>query len=289
MHRFIPAFLLLVCNIDSYAQRIPVRLRIDPQKPVVITMEIKNSVAQQAGGQAIDFFVSGSLVHEYKAEQVSAGNQVLHHSISRLNYQFDGMGQKRSFDSRTRNANEGPLEKQFEQIVASKYDLYIDEKGNTVRTIPEKINSAARDEKLVIITDMLKDLAGIASPPAKGTASFFGIFPGNDIGTGDTWTDSTNNENERSVTVNTVSGITDSTIIIDFKTTTYSTAVSEMMGRPAKTILNTAITGTMIIDRNTGILRGKTSMAESNGTTEAMGGSLPITGRTSILIKVSNQ
>jgi hypothetical protein len=43
----------------------------------------------------------------------------------------------------------------------------------------------------------------------------------------------------------------------------------------------------IILDGVTGLIREKTITIESNGNTEAMGGSVPVSSKTTILIKVS--
>ena len=62
-------------------------------------MEVKNNIAQQAGTQAINFLAAGSAVHQYRVTNLSNNSTTLHHELQKLNFQFEGMGQKRSFDS----------------------------------------------------------------------------------------------------------------------------------------------------------------------------------------------
>ena len=59
-----------------------------------------------------------------------------------------------------------------------------------------------------------------------------------------------------------------------------------MMGRETTTNMNSTGTGKIILDRTTGIIKEKTIAIESNGNTEAMGGTLPVTAKSTITIHV---
>jgi hypothetical protein len=50
--------------------------------------------------------------------------------------------------------------------------------------------------------------------------------------------------------------------------------------------MNSTSTGKIILDKITGIVKEKIINTESNGNTEAMGGTVPVTGKTTITIRV---
>jgi hypothetical protein len=50
--------------------------------------------------------------------------------------------------------------------------------------------------------------------------------------------------------------------------------------------MNNAYTGKIIIDRASGMIREKTITTVSNGSTDAMGGTMPVTSKTTVTIKV---
>ncbi len=62
-----------------------------------------------------------------------------------------------------------------------------------------------------------------------------------------------------------------------------------MMGRETTTTLNNTGTGNIVIDRATGIIMQKKIVTESGGTMEAMGGSTPVTSKTTLTIFVTPQ
>ena len=101
-------------------------------------MKIKTSVAQQVGGKAIDFSADGFALHSYKVMNATTDNTTLHHEVKKIAFNFEGMGQKRSFDS----DNEKDMADQFgepvKNILNKKFDVTIDPNGKVITAKPEK-------------------------------------------------------------------------------------------------------------------------------------------------------
>src|SRR5262249_42287554 len=148
--------------------------------------------------------------------------------------------------------------------------------------IPEKFDTSPDDERLMMIANMLRDVLGSVQPPKKGEASFFKILPENEIKKGDSWTETLNNDGGKSTTSYTLTDITDSTLVIDFTGNSTLVTKAEIMGMETTTNLNNKTTGKIIVDKATNIIREKNSVTDSKGTTEAMGGTVPVTSKTII-------
>lgn len=279
-------FLVLTGILSSHAQKVSSFPLFEAGKKLTIQMEIKNTLAQQAGGQTIDFSAAGQITHYYSVMGTASGQTTLLHGLEKINIQFQGMGQKKSFDSENKMISDDPLDKQLEEILSRKFEIIIDSTGRIIRSNPEKIELSSKEESQLITAIMLKDLTSIVQPPSKGSTSFFSVLPAYPVGMGDTWTDFVRKGNEQFLTSYTLSAISDSAFIIDFKTISSATINTEMMGQHAATMLNSTATGQIIIDKTTGLPLRKTSLIESNGTTEALGGKVPIRGRTEVTIEV---
>jgi hypothetical protein len=134
---------------------------------------------------------------------------------------------------------------------------------------------------------MLKDVTNIVYPPKKNEASFFKVLPDTAVGLNESWTESGVDSNGISKTAYTLSAITDSTITVDIKGNSATTTKTEIMGMQTSTSMNNAYTGKVILDKVTGIIREKTVTTVSNGSMDAMGGTMPVTSKTTITIRVN--
>ena len=209
--------------------------------------------------------------------------------MKRISYTFDGMGQKRPFDSDKPKDMEGQFGKPIKELLDKTYDMVIDPTGKVMMVLPEKIETPGSDPRIMLIMNMLKDLVGTVLPPQKNEASFFKVLPDTAVGVGRSWIVSVNNESGKSITNYKVNSITDSTVVVDFTGTSTTTSKAEMMGMETTTTMNNKTTGKIILDKATGIIRQKTSTTDSNGSTEAMGGTLPVTSKITTVITVKPQ
>lgn len=286
MKRINPLFFLLIFFQDSIAQKISSRLSFDQGQVFHVDLEIKTTIAQQAMGQAIDFNVDAKAIHNYKVTNSTDDNTTLHHKIKRINFSFDGMGQKRDFDSEKEKDMNGPFGKSMKDLIDKKFDIIIDTSGSVLMARPEKIDIPETDSRMAIINSLLKDVIDLVQPPKKGNPSFFQSLPPAGAAKGEVWTTtSTFNEN-KSEGVYSISDINDSTIIIDFAETSVTITKANMMGNETVTTMNNKSSGKITLDRNTRILINKTSVTESNGNTEGPFGNVPVTSKTSMKLNV---
>ncbi len=287
MKRYFFILSLQVFSSAVMSQNISGKLQFTQGQSLSVNLETKTTSSQQAMGQSIDFNVNATGTHSYKVTNTTDDNSTLHHQVQRITFSFDGMGQKKSFDSNEEKDLNGPFGKPVKDMLTKTYDIIIDSNGKVLMALPDKVELAAGDSRMAIITSMLKDVMDIVHPPQKGKASFFKVLPDKEASKGQAWTESYINENGKFDAAYTVTDITDSTIVVDFAATSITITKAEMMGSPTTTSMNNKSTGKIILDKKTGIMKEKTISTESNGNTEASFGTLPVTSKTTTTIKVT--
>lgn len=278
----------LLASVSSvFAQKVTGDLQFEQHQTWLIHTDVKHTLSQQANDQRIDFDVDGSADHYFRVTNVSEGNVTLRHSVSRFRFSFDGMGARREFDSDSKKDMEATFGKPVREMLEKKYDMVIDREGRALSCKPDKIELPASNDQLSFITGMLSDLTSIFYPPAKGTASFFQVLPKQEVGVGDTWSDSISNETEKSVTDYTLVAINDTTILVDYKTQATLVIKSEMRGMQVTSNLKSVATGKITLDKVSKLVRLKTSEIDAEGTAEIMGTSTPVKSKTILAITVA--
>ena len=276
----------LIVVTNSFSQKVAGKLAFRQGQTVDVTVTMKTTVSQEAGGQAIDFTTDGTAIHSFKVTNTTDDNSTLHHDVKKITFHFDGMGQKRSFDSGNPKDLDGFFGKPVKDILSKNYDMIIDQAGKVLLVKPEKIELSKSDDRVAIVFNMLRDITNVVYPPKKNESSFFKVLPDKETALNESWTENGIDSNGMYKTTYTLSSITDSTILVDLKGTSSFITKSEMMGMQTSTTMNNTYTGNVIIDKATGIIRQKTINATSTGSTEAMGGTMPITSKTTIVMKV---
>jgi hypothetical protein len=284
MRQLIPVLLLLLAFLSSQGQQTTGSVTLQTGQGVTVFVEVKKTIAQQAGGQAINFSASGSAQHQFNVTKIVGDTSHLEYLPGALKFQFDGMGQTRSFDSEKKSDLEGQYGLLLKEVLSNKFIMQIDPYGRVISsniilpTIPQA--------DVTIITDLLADLTEIVRHLQPEKTIFFHPSRTMKTGIGEGWTETESNDETKSETLYTVAARSDTAIVVDYKTTGTSTIKSVTMGTEARTVTNDVTTGKIIIHPKTGLIREQTSMKETNGNTEAMGGKVPITGRTLIAVTV---
>ncbi len=286
MKQFFTLLSFISISSATISQKVSGKLKFEQGQTFEVAIQVKNNINQQAMGQAIDFSVDASGNHSYKVTNATDENNTLNHQVQHIAFAFDGMGQKRTFDSNQEKDLNGQFGKPIKDLLSKKYDIIIDANGKTLMAVPEKIQLTEADSRLAIITTMLKDVLDIVQPPQKGKGSFFKVLPETETGKGEAWTESSITENGKFDAAYTVSDINDSTIIIDFVGTSLTVSKAEMMGSEMTTNMTNKSTGKIIVDRATGIMKEKTITTDSNGNTESSFGTMPVTSKTTTTITV---
>lgn len=276
----------LVVSSFTFAQTVSGKLKFEQGQVFSIEMKTKSTISQQAMGQAIDFTVDATANHSFTATNVTDDNTTLRHEVQKINFAFDGMGQKQKFDSDNEKDMKGSFGKPIKDMLEKKYDIIIDPSGNVKMAFPEKITLTEGDSRMAIITNMLKSVTNLVQPPQKGTASFFNVLPDTVSSVGNTWKTTALENGGSSETEYKIAQINDTTIVIDFTENSNSESKAEMMGNPTTTRLKNKSTGKIILDRATNIVQEKNFITESTGSTETSFGDLPVTSKTTTTIVV---
>lgn len=286
MNKALLFIIVFAYSIAANSQKVASKLKFEQGQTFDVQIQVKNNIAQQAMGQSIDFNVDAAGFHTYKITNTTEDNSTINHQVQRVTFAFDGMGQKRSFDSNVEKDLNGMFGAPIKDLLTKKYDIIVDPSGKTLMAIPEKIKLAEADSRLAIVTTMLKDVLDIVQPPQKGKASFFKVLPDTETAKGEAWTESSINENGKFDAAYTISDINDSTIVVDFVGSSITVSKAEMMGSETTTNMTNKSTGKIILDRITGIVKEKTITTDSKGNTETSFGTMPVTSKTTTIITV---
>ena len=275
------------CQDSTPSPDVP-KLVFEQGKKYGITMDVKSKISQQAMGRGIDFNVNATGIHNYTVTNATDDNTTLHHEVDQILFSFDGMGQKRSFDSDSEKDMKGMFGSTIKQYKDKKYDMVIDPYGVVLMSFPEKVEIKEEDSRLAIVTNMLQDVLDIVQPPKKGNGSFFKILPAKEIATGDTWTERSTIEGGSSTTNYTIAAISDTAIVISYEGNSSTATTAQMMGNTVTTHMKNTFNGKITVDPVTRIMKEKTMTMDGKGEAETPFGNQPVTSKVDTIITVKS-
>jgi hypothetical protein len=284
--KIIGCTVLLSVSIFASGQQNAPKLAFVQGDTLTVSIKQESTVAQEVMGRNIDFKSNSTIEKQYKVTNVTEDNNTLGHQLKRISFKADGMGQGFNFDSDNKKDLDGQLGKPIKEMMGKTYNVIVDGTGKALMSIPQTFDKKSNDQAGNIVTSMIPGLQDVANPPAKGSSSFFKVLPDTVLVKGYSWTTSATTPTEISATVHTIQDITDSVIVVEFRTAAESIVTSQMMNMDATTKISTITTGKTYVDKFSGIIKSQSSVAEGKGTVEAMNSLMPMTIKTTTELTV---
>jgi hypothetical protein len=114
---------------------------------------------------------------------------------------------------------------------------------------------------------MMPGMDAAAALPIAGNPSVFKFLPdGREVAQGDTWTDSINTADNQTRTTYVAKGITDSEILLDFTQDGTIKTSQSAMGMSIDATATSKTTGTVTLDRASGIIKQRTATTNTQST-----------------------
>ena len=252
---FLPLF--LVVAVSSNAQKVSGKLNFQNGQKLEVTtnMEmINSSMLGESKGNVLN-------IDEYTVASASAAASTLQKTPKKMKLNFSLMGKDYSLDSDNKQDMEGQFGEPIKQIMQQKYEFTVDANGKITDV---KSDSKKKDEGAGMLGMMMPGMNAMAAVPKAGNPSAFKFLPdGKEVGKGDTWTDSISTKDNQSKTVYVVKDVTDSEIVLDFSEEGKAKTKQEAMGMSLDVTSSSKSTGTITLDKATGILKQKTATTDT--------------------------
>lgn len=262
---FLP--LLLAATVCSSAQKVSNKLSFQNGQKLEVTTNM-NLTSESMLGE-----VSGNVtsIDEYAVANSSATETTLQKAAKKMKMNLSAMGKDLSIDSDNKQDMDGQMGEPIKKLMQEKYVFTVDATG--------KITGVKSDEKKKkdeeggnMMSMMMPGMNSGAAVPKVGAASAFKILPdGRDVSKGDSWTDSTNTDGNHSVTIYTVKDITDADVLLDFTQEGTTKTTQSAMGMSVDVTGTTKSSGTVTINRATGIMKQRTATVSTDSSMN-MGG-----------------
>jgi hypothetical protein len=278
----ITAFVLVsAIALSANSQKVSGKLTFQQGQQFSVSTSLVINSSVEAMGQSIPIKVNGSINDLYLVTNTTDDNTTLHHENKRIVLNMEQMGQQVAFDTDNEKDKKKAEAKPIMDLKEEKFDMVIDPSGKVL--LVKKNGESASAPEIPGVSEVLK----AAKAPQQGRASFFMILPGDEVSVGNTWSDSTSNENGSTANDYELAEITDSTIVVNVKARASNNSKGEAMGMQTETMIVTKGVGKIILDKKTGIMRRKTLESTSNGTVSVAGQELPLNSTSTLTIEVT--
>ena len=228
-----------------------------------------------------------NMARALNVSDVANGNAAIEHKIQSMKFSSEAMGQAQSFDSNNPNDLKSDIGKSMQKSLDKKYSMTVNNQGKVVSVKEDGVTKASNDENANPMTQAFGRMGASFDAPKVGDATEFAILPNKEVGKGDTWTDSLNSvKGIKGAVTYTVNNITDSDILLDYVQNSVMETTQTMMGMEATINTKEKTTGTVTIDRKTGLLKQRSANTSSEGTVDVQGMSIPVSSKGTVTTTV---
>jgi hypothetical protein len=290
---FIMKKLLLVLSVflsvSVMAQNTGNKIKFQKGQKLEVVTETRKNASAELMGQSMETKANSIFTESFDIEDVTENGATIEYKVKRLQVDISMMGREDSFDSEKEGDRQGEMGKAVEKGLKNKYTMKVDQFGKilSVKADDDNPNVAKPSQQEEGVNAMLAQFGISFSIPKEGDQSIFKILPDKTVATGDVWNNDTNVDGQKRSTVYKVNSINDADIIIDLTEDVTINTKQQMMGTEADVTGSEKGTGTITLDKNSGLLKTKTFSSEGKTTMEAQGMSIPTTVKSTVKVLVT--
>ncbi len=256
---------LLLAALAGSAQKVSNKLSFQKGQTLEVTTNM-NVTSQTPMGEIPANVVT---TDQYAVGEANASQVQLTKTPKRIKLSVNAMGQDMNADSDNPKDLEGRLGEPIKEMMKQKQEFTIDASGTVTGVkADEKAKNAEGGDMMSMMMPGMKSSAAMV---VAGQPSIFKVLPDREITKGYTWTDTINAAGNKSTTVYTVKDITDNEILLDYSGDGTTKTTQSAMGMSADVNSKMKISGTVTIDKLTGLLKQKT-MTSNGESSMSMGG-----------------
>ena len=270
----------------GFAQKVNNKLHFQKGQKLEAVVQTDKTSTIELMGQSMDTKATSTVNEVWDVQNADKNGATIRHTIKRVQFEASNMGQSQSFDSDKDADRNGEIGKLLQKNLKSAYTITVDGSGKI--TSVQQDDTASKNKTGADMGDLVSSQLGMnMMAPKAGDASAFKILPDKEAGIGDSWTDTASGQGQKRRTTYTVKSITDKDIVLDYtELININTTQQIMPGMDAKIVATDKTTGTVTLDRATGLLKQKTAIMEEEGSMEAQGQTIPVKGKTNITVTV---
>jgi Family of unknown function (DUF6263) len=264
-----------------------VKLEAGKKYEVVTVLDGNNTV--EAMGQTIETPIKSTSNAILDIKAATDKGYQSSYVTNRLQFYTNAMGQEMSYDSDKKDDKDTPMGKSLSKTVGGETNFTVNNNGNI---IAETVVKPAEDKKEDDGSGMMGSMMGGLASGNASACPVFDLFKSkNEIKIGDSFVDSSSTVDKdgksKISTTYTLKEIKDGMAIFNMAGTSTIDKKMEQMGN--EMTINTSVksTGELLVDITTGLLSKKTVTAETSGTIDVQGMSIPMSGKMTTTITVN--
>ena len=236
-----------------------------------------NLSLESSFSQGMEMTNKSITAHQLVVKSINDNKYTISSTMTKVKMEIDMMGQTNNFDSDKKEDMESETGKLFMESINKPEDVIIE--NNTGRDVTAKKKEKKRDVNEDNPTQGFLNIFEQKTGNTAVTGAFELIPAGKNVG--DSWLDSTNEKDLKSIRTYTLKSLTDKEAVLQLNEIIDATNTIDFQGMSMEFNSNTKTATEIITDITTGLVKKRTSQSEVNGSMQLMGQDVPISAKIS--------
>ncbi|MBL0357027.1 MAG: hypothetical protein IPP72_09130 [Chitinophagaceae bacterium] len=241
------------------------KLQIDNSVKTVSTMEVM--------GQSMEINADVLTTHQLEVKDKKEKSYIISSTITKMNLNSSAMGQTMNYDSDKKEDNDSEMGKMMKDQINVPKEVELSDVGKVINIKKDSAKAAPALDNPIM--GMISNMGGGQDESTGINQTFQVLTPGTKAG--DTWNDSTVADGVKTYITYTVKGIEGNDATITLSGNQVINKTIDNQGMEANVVLESKLSGEILVDKSTGIVKQRTLILDGTGSADAMGQSIPVT------------
>lgn len=244
------------------------KLSVNPGHKFQVDNTVKTVSSMEMMGQQMDMTADISAVRLFEVKDKKESNYQVSSTITKIVTSANAMGQAMSYDSDKKDDTASELSKALKDKINVPVEMEMNDEG--------KLVSAKKDTSAKSKQGMGDMIGGIGTDETTLTDDLFLLVPKN-IKVGDTWSDSVITDGLKTYRDYTVKSLQGSDATVTLSGKQVMNKIMENMGMEMTMTMDSKLTGEIVVDTRSSIIKQRSLTADGTGSMDVMGQSVPMT------------
>jgi Family of unknown function (DUF6263) len=285
MKKILSAALLVSVMVVATAQTVSRKVGLTKGQQLEQQSHVKMNMTQEMAGQSMEIKMESDITNVLEVKDAAANSFEVANTLKKILMNMSAMGQDMKFDSDKKEDMDGQMGQAFKGKIGVPREFTVNKDGiiTALKNKEEK-----KGEPVGMIGGMM---GGVGDSEEKEGSAFNSLanIPAKGIKVGESWKDSTSDDNGKTFTTYTLKEINGGNGLV---TLSANSAISREMEQQGMT-MQMEMTGTTIgeytFELATGIIKTRKATTKASGTIDIAGQSVPVNIETTVQSTVNKK
>jgi len=277
---------LMFSGILASAQTITRKVGLAKGQLLEQQSHVKMNMTQEMMGQSMEIKMESDITNVVEVKNAASNNFEVVNTLKKILMNTNVMGQDVKFDSEKKEDMDGQMGQAFKGKIGVPREFTVNNEGiiTSVKKSAEK-----KDDEGGMMGGMVTGAMGEGEEREGAAFNSLANIPAKGVKVGDSWNDSTSDDNGKTFTTYTLKEVTGGNGLVTLSSNSAISRELEQQGMTMQMDMKGTTTGEYTFDVATGIVKNRKATTKASGTIDVAGQALPVTIETTVLSTISKK